>query len=106
MNAYYQQNNRIHSNNDIFEAYFMEGAVRTGAFKKMLDQLLSVLATVLTFLASAPVVRFFRIGGTALSLVGLVGVIGAMECGTLGIGAGLLIGLALIGVEILCLRHH
>ena len=105
MNAYYQKNSIVDSNNDIFEAYFLDGTARVGAWKKAADQVLSVLAAILTFLVSIPVRRALRVGGTAFSLVGMIGVIGAMESGALGLGAGLLIGLALISIEVLCLRN-
>ena len=105
MNAYYQQNARVNSNNDIFEAYFTEGTVRVSVWKRIADQLLAMLAALLTFAVSAPIRRFLRVGGTAISLVGIIGVIGAIECGTLGIGLGFLIGLGLVGFELFCLRH-
>ncbi len=106
MNAYYQQNRSSNSNNDIFEAYFFEGTVRVSAWRKAADQVLAFLAAILNFLVSVPVRRFLRVGGTALALVGMIGVIGAMESGALSLFAGLLIALALIGLEVLCLRRH
>ena len=105
MNAYYQQKGRINSNNDIFEAYFMEGNVRISFWKRLADQLLAILSILLTFAVSAPVRRFLRVSGTALSLIGMVGTIGAVECGAIGLGMGVLIGLALVGIELLCLRR-
>ena len=36
--------------------------------------------------------------------IGMIGIFGAVECGSLGIGAGFLLGMLLVAVEYLCLR--
>ncbi len=105
MNTYYQQNRRISSNNDIFEVYFYGKAKPMPKWKKQLDSILSMLAAMVAFLTSARVRTALRVFGVGVSLVGFVGIIGAMEAGSLAILPGILLGLLLIGVEFLCLRR-
>lgn len=99
MNASYEKNGRFDSNSRIFEGYYTESAPRTDGLRKALEALRSSekARTVSTTL---------RVLGTALSLVGFVGVIGAMESGSLSLLKGLAIGAILIGVEYLCLRRR
>ena len=35
-----------------------------------------------------------------------IGIIGAMETGAIGLGFGLILGAALFGIEVLCLRRQ
>lgn len=97
MNASYEKNGRFDSNSRIFEGYCTECAPRESALSNTLSSLREKAA-------SLPLLRTLRALGTALSLVGFVGVIGAMEKGSLGLLSGLAIGALLIGVEYLCLR--
>ncbi len=106
MNISYQKNSNIHSNNDIFEAYFEGSVVRVGAWHRILDRILAFLSHILLALTSARAKSILRAGGVALSLIGMVGVIGAMESGAISLFGGVLAGLLLIGVEYLCLRRH
>ena len=93
MNASYEKNGRFNSNTRIFEACFTEAAPRENHLQKLLSRI-----------SALPLGRVLRVAGTALSLVGFVGVIGAMEKGTVSLLSGLCIGALLIGVEYLCLR--
>ncbi len=106
MNTYYQQSNRISSNNDIFEEYFFGGAKPVSAWKKAVNRVLAILSAIILFFCSARVRTVARVSAVALSLVGLVGVIGAVEHGTLGPGAGLWVGAILVAVEVSCLRRR
>ncbi|MBQ9773652.1 MAG: hypothetical protein IJW30_03215 [Clostridia bacterium] len=106
MNTYYQQNERIYSNNDIFEAYFLTDAKPVTKWKKAADRLLGLLAALISFLTSARVRTFVRVLLVTLSLVGMIGIIGAMESGALGLGAGLGFGALLVSIEVLCLRRR
>ena len=106
MNTYYQQNSRISSNNDIFEEYFFGGARPASAWKKAADRVLAILSAIILFFCSARVRTVVRVGAVALSLVALIGVIGAVEHGTLSMGFGLALGLALIVLEVSCLRRR
>ena len=100
MNKYFEKNGSFHSNNRIYEGYFTEAEVRNGLGKKVFDLLLFIVNLLLneTFLRRAKLVV------VAASLIGLIGVVGAMDAGSLGMGSGLLIGLVLILVEYLCLK--
>lgn len=103
MNTYYQQNSHISSNNDIFEEYFFGGARPVPAWKKAADRVLAILSAIILFLCNARVRTVVRVGAFALSLVGLIGVIGAVEHGTLSLGLGLLLGALLVALEVTCL---
>ncbi len=103
MNTYFEQNHSFDSNKRIIEAYFGEAVKPAGAWSRRLETLLGLLAALLHILSSATLRRICKTAGVALSLVGMVGVIGAMERGSLGLGAGLVLGALLVGIEFLCL---
>ena len=105
MNISYQNNDSIFSNNDIFEAYFNVGA-RASKMRKAADTALAALSVILAFLTNArtrTAARALSFGGC---LVGFVGIIGAMEVGSISLGCGLVLGGALLGIEMLCLRRQ
>ncbi len=104
MNTYFDKNESFNSNNRIFEAYYQEVRKPAGKLQRALDALLSSLCALSKAENKAKVIRVARLLGMAVSLVGFVGVIGAMESGMLGLGSGLLIGALLVGAEYLCLR--
>ena len=104
MNTTFEKNSSFNSNNRIFEGYFEESAKSVGRLHRGLDSFLYIIASILTTLTSAKAIALFKVIGVACSLVGFVGIIGAVERGTLGMGAGFLLGALLIGVEYLCLR--
>ena len=105
MNISYQNNGRIYSNNDIFADYFNVGA-RPSKMRKAADALLAALSLILSFLAAARTHVVARALGFSLCLIGFVGVIGAMESGAISLGFGLVLGAALLGIEVLCLRRQ
>lgn len=105
MNISYQNNGRIYSNNDIFADYFNVGA-RPSKMRKAADAMLAALSMILTFLTAARTRVIARAIGFSLCLVGFVGIIGAMEAGAISLGFGLVLGAALLGIEILCLRRQ
>ena len=104
MNSCFEKKEHFDSNNRIFEAYFLEEAQPANRLQKVLDTLSAFLLAVLAFLGCAAFRRWVRVSGVALSLVGFIGVIGAMQHGSVSLMAGLLIGALLLGVEYLCLR--
>ena len=106
MNAYYNNNRCYNSNSDVFEAYFYGQAKTAPAWKKQLELLLSYLCAIITALCSTTAKRLYRVSGVALSLVGIIGIIGAMESNALPLWAGILTALPLLFVEFLCLRRH
>ena len=105
MNISYQNEGRIYSNNDIFAEYFNAGA-RPSKMRKAADALLAALSIILAFLTSARTRVVVRALGFGLCLVGFVGVIGAMETGAISLGFGLILGGAILGIELLCLRRQ
>lgn len=105
MNAYYNQKSEVRSNNDIFEAYFMEGVRPVSSLRRALDSLLSFFLSLVLALTSAKVRRIARTTAVALVFVGFIGVIGAMESGTVGLGTGLILGALLLLAELLLLRQ-
>ena len=104
MNAYFDHNERIDTNKRIIEAYFSDVTTAPGFFTRAADAVLAFLFAMWKALTSDVARRIAKALGVAVSLVGLVGVVGAIERGTLGLGAGLMIGLAIVGIEYLCLR--
>ena len=74
--------------------------------RKAADALLAALSLILAFLTAARTRAVVRAVGFGLCLVGFVGIIGAMETGAISLGLGLLLGAALVGIEVLCLRRQ
>ena len=106
MNAYFENNGSFDSNSRIIEAYFSETVKPVSRARRMGESLISLLSALITCLTSAKTRSIAKAVSVALSLVGFVGIIGAMEHGTLSIGMGLLIGVGLLGIEYLCLRKR
>ena len=106
MNRYFDKNDVFSSNNRIFESFFTDAPVQKTKLEKWLEKLSRVLFSILVFLSSAAFVKLAKCIGVAGSLVGFVGIIGAMEQGTLGLGIGLCIGAVLLLIEYLCLRGN
>ena len=104
MNAYYENNGRFSSNNRIFEGCFPETKKSHGTLQGLRRKLTSSVTALAKALSDSRVCRFAKAISLAVSLVGFVGVIGAIEHGGIGLGTGLLIGSVLLGVEYLCLR--
>ncbi len=103
MNAYYGENKQVVSNKRIYDGFFTENARSESKLQKLLSLLFSFLFSTLSLLTNTTAKRIVKTTVVALSLVGIVGVIGAVECGTLGMGHGLLLGAVFIGIEFLCL---
>ena len=105
MNISYQNNERIYSNNDIFGDYFNVGA-RPSKIRKAAEAMLAALSLIFTFLTAARTRVVARALGFGLCLVGFVGIIGAMETGAISLGFGLVLGGAILGIELLCLHRQ
>ena len=105
MNISYQNNGQSYSNNDIFADYFNVGA-RHSKMRKAADAMLAALSLILAFLTATRTRVVVRAFGFGLCLVGFVGIIGAMEAGTVSLGFGLILGGAILGIELLCLRRQ
>lgn len=104
MNAYYENKGSFNSNSRIFEGYFTEPERTSNWLRETLKKLVAFLYTLVRVLTDSRVCRIAKAVSVAISLIGFVGVIGAIEHGTLGLGMGLLIGAFLLGFEYLCLR--
>ena len=102
MNKYFDRNDVINSNSRIYEGYFTDVSNTKNPLKKLSD----ILFLILRFLSGQTLIRTIKTVMVALSLIGFLGIIGAMENGTLGFGTGLLIGTLLLAIEYLCLRGH
>jgi hypothetical protein len=102
MNRCFDNNQGFNSNSRIFNAYYInanntESAVSEQSKKLAKMQNSKLLKSVLR--VAKPVVF-------SLALVGMVGVAGAIEAGSLDLGVGVAISLALFGIEYLCLRRQ
>ena len=106
MNAYYNNSRHYNSNNDIFTAYFYGESVRVPAWKRFVDSLLSYLGILLAALSGTVAKRLYKAASVALCLVGVIGLIGAMESGAISLGLGVLIALPLLAIEFFTLRKH
>ncbi len=106
MNAFFDKNEYYSSNKGILEAYLGECVPSPNKLKKVLGGMRIFWNTLCAALLSKKVLCVLKALGMAISLVGFVGIIGAMEHGKLQLGTGLFIGALLLAVEILCLRPH
>ena len=103
MNTYFEHNEQISSNKRIMNAYFGESARCESRVSKAFEAVLSFLLALVRFFTSASVRNVVRVSSVAVSLVALLGVAGAIESGSLGLGLGLVLGLAIIAIEYFCL---
>ena len=97
MNAYYNDFQNKISDSRIIEGYFEELEPVKTIGQRMADAVKAIFS-------SALVRRFARPLSLTLSLVGVAGIIGAIERGRMGVFAGLLLGLLVIALEGLALR--
>lgn len=103
MNRFCEEERVFHSNNRIFDGYFAEAASEKVNVKRTLREAWRLVKKAG---ASARVKRTAKAVAFTGCLLGMLGIIGAMETGSLALGTGVLLGLALLGVEYLCLRNH
>jgi len=106
MNRYFDKNDNFNSNSRIFNAYYNAEGTQiespSVAFKNAKTKLAGARR-------SALIGRILRVAKPiifSVSLLGILGVASAIEAGTLGLGSGLAIAVALLGVEYLCLRRR
>ena len=89
---------------EIDEEFTAQGD-RVGAF---VDRMFAVLASflqTLVLLCSKPIMRrVIRYAGVAVCFFCFLGLVGGIEQGLISIGAGIVMGLFLIFVELFCLR--
>lgn len=100
MNKYFDKNDMFDSNNRIYEGYFTESKKENYVW----SGIMSLLLLVIQFLSKESFLQKAKMVLVALSLIGFIGIVGAMEAGSLNMGTGLLIGAILIAIEYLCLK--
>ena len=103
MNNCMNHSNDFYSNKRIIEAYYGESVKVESVTQKIVDAILFLFSFLWKILSSATVRYIAKLVTMAGCLVGFVGIIGAMERGTLGLLAGILIALPLLVVEYFCL---
>ena len=104
MNRCFDDKSRFDSNNRSYKKVLPEVSVVTKKRFVPGTSLLERVRTTLALRVSARVLNLCRAAALALTLVLFVGIIGAMERGTLGFGRGMLWGTVILGVEYLALR--
>ena len=104
MNTTFDKNINFDSKSRIFETCFEEAKKLAKQIFRGVDSFLCIIIALLNALTSAKTVAIFKLLGVAGALIGFVGIIGAVEQGTLTLGTAFLIGAILIGIEYLCLR--
>lgn len=102
MNKYYDKNDRFNSNSRIFEAYFTEVKSKPSILEKISEFLVAIFLA----LTSARAHRIMKAVVTVACFIGVVGVIGAIERGSLSFGLGLMISFALIAIEFLTFKKR
>ena len=104
MNKYFETNDRFNSNKRIFDAYYEETARRIGGIRGALDSVLYLLSVILSAILCERARRITKALVICTCFIGFIGVIGAIDHGSISLGAGLLIALALLAIEFLCLK--
>ena len=106
MNKVFANEQYIISNKRIIEAYFTEAEIAPNALRKVLDRICALLVSILSVLTSARAVALFKTAAVVGCLIGFVGLIGAMERGSLSLLGGLLLSVPVIGIEYLTLKSY
>lgn len=101
MNNSYLKNGRFDSNSGIYEGFFTESETRLGRA----DRLLSKLFSVARALTGAKAKRIGKVCVVIGCLLAMIGVVGAMEAGSVSLLAGLGISALLLGTEYFCFRR-
>ena len=96
----------LNSNSRIYEGYFSDKVKKAERLRRTVGTVLAFFLILYRILTGARVRSLVRGGCVALCLVGLTGVIGAVELGRIGLSSGLAIGAFLTCLEFLLLRRH
>ena len=104
MNKTYEISKNIHSNNGIYEAFYAEivspSFVRRTSDFGALQRIKKLYQT----LTGAAAKRLAAVSGATLSILGIVGVAGGIQYGKISLLGGLLVTVACLGAEYLCLK--
>ena len=106
MNKAFTNNDQFISNKRIMEAYFAEAEMTAGKLDGILDRIAAILLSILSVLTCARVISLTRTCVAVGCLVGFVGLIGAMESGSISLLSGLLLSVPVLGVEYLTLKGY
>ena len=79
MNKYFDKNDMFDSNNRIYEGYFTESKKENYVW----SGIMSLLLLVIQFLSKESFLQKAKMVLVALSLIGFIGIVGAMEAGSL-----------------------
>ena len=104
MNRSYTENDQFISNSGIYAQLYGEAEFDKKSIRSKLNVLLFKLYSLIEILVGATALRLYKVAGAALSLIGIIGIAGAIETGRLSIVAGLFLCALLLGVEYVCLR--
>ena len=104
MNRYFDEKQFFNSNNRIYEGDFTEVKREKSALQKWAEKWIAILTVWARALSESGALSVIKAVSVAVCLVGFIGIAGAMEQGTLGMGKGLLLGGALLLIEYLCLK--
>ncbi len=105
MNKDYSENRNFVSVNGIMSAFYEEIVCDAETRRSGLEKLLSTVRNAWKILSGARAKALAKVLAAVMSLIGLVGVVGAMELGSISLPAGTLLGLLLILAEYFCIRH-
>lgn len=104
MNRYFEKENEFNSNSRIFEGFFKEEEYRKSRLEAYCEKLLTLPSRLAAIATNQKACGIVKAGVTACTLIALVGIVGAMEAGSLALGTGILCGALLLAVELLCLK--
>ena len=106
MNRYFEDKQDFNSNSRIFNAYYANQKNTDHTARNEIDTLCEALSKARKFKLFKVALRVAKPVVFSVALIGTVGVAGAIEAGSLGLGTGIALSLALLGIEYLCLRRQ
>lgn len=106
MNKSFANDQHFISNKRIIEAYFTEVEIPESKLQKLLDRVVSILFAIVSALTSARAIAIAKTFVVVGCLLGFVGLIGAMERGSISLLAGLLLSAPILGIEYFTLKSY
>lgn len=104
MNKTFANQEHYISNKRIIDAYFNEADMPVSPAKKVANWIASVLYAIIHALTCAKAARLTKVFVIVACFVGFVGIIGAMERGTLSLALGLFLSALILAIEYRCLK--
>ena len=104
MNKAYEISGNIRSSNGIYDAFYAE--IVTPALARKNDEfgLVAKLKKLHKALTGAVAKRLVTVAGATLSILGIVGIAGGIQHGTVSLLGGILVAGICLGTEFLCLK--